>query len=90
MRNSLFFSAALSVTAQKYKLSKQQTMVFSCAVAGLSNKEIGFVLRRAENTVELHMTAILHKFKVNSRAKLIARFWMASFEELENVLTCRP
>lgn len=62
------------------KLTPQQSAVLALVVQGLSNKEVGVRLGKAENTVELHMTQLMRKFKVESRSRLIAKFWMRSLE----------
>lgn len=58
-----------------WKLSPRQAQVLALLVSGGSNKEIARQLATAENTAELHVTALLRKANVASRTQLIARFW---------------
>jgi DNA-binding CsgD family transcriptional regulator len=58
-----------------WHLTPRQTEVLAHVVAGLANKEIAAELGCAEKTVELHVTRILRKAGVTSRAQLTARFW---------------
>jgi DNA-binding CsgD family transcriptional regulator len=58
-----------------WKLSPRQADVLPLLVLGAANKEIAQRLGTAENTVEFHVTALLRKAKVPSRAQLAARFW---------------
>ncbi len=57
------------------ELTPQQLRVLMCIADGLLNKQIAYELSLAENTVKVHVTAILRKLGVNSRtqAALIAR-----------------
>ena len=57
------------------ELTSRQSEVFTSMVRGLSNKEIAAALGCAEKTVELHVTQILQKARVQGRTQLIARFW---------------
>ncbi len=54
-------------------LTERQTNVFDCIVQGLSNKEIARELLLTESTVKTHVAAILQKFQVSSRGKLMAQ-----------------
>ncbi len=58
-----------------YGLSDRQFAVLQEIIAGCGNKEIGFRLGCAESTVELHVTALLRKVGVQSRAQLTAKYW---------------
>jgi DNA-binding CsgD family transcriptional regulator/PAS domain-containing protein len=53
-------------------LTPRQLAVFELVVAGLSNKQVASRLGISEGTVELHMTAIMRKARVESRAALLA------------------
>jgi DNA-binding NarL/FixJ family response regulator len=44
---------------------------------GDSNKDIAAQLGCTESTVEVHVSALLKKAGVDSRSKLIARYWRA-------------
>lgn len=65
----------LEAAAEAWQLTARQREVLAPVVEGASNKEIAVMLDCAENTVELHITRILGKAKVPSRARLIAHFW---------------
>lgn len=54
-------------------LTPQQRKVLSLVVDGLRNREIADDLGIAENTVKIHVSAILAKLNLPSRAALIAR-----------------
>jgi DNA-binding CsgD family transcriptional regulator len=58
-----------------WSLTRRQTEVLEILVRGKSNKEIASSLACAENTVELHITQLLRRASVSSRAELIARYW---------------
>jgi DNA-binding CsgD family transcriptional regulator len=58
-----------------WKLTRRQADVLRHLVAGRANKEIAKALSTAENTIELHVTALLRKTGLTSRTQLIARFW---------------
>jgi len=57
-------------TAQN--LSARQRDVMKLIVRGLSNKEIACTLNLAEDTVKIHVAALLRKFGVNRRAAVAA------------------
>lgn len=50
-------------------LTPQQFRVLMCVADGLANKQIAFQLGMAENTVKVHLTAILRKLDCNSRTQ---------------------
>jgi DNA-binding CsgD family transcriptional regulator len=66
----------LAAAAEKWRLTLRQTEVLRCLVHGAANKEIAFELACVEGTVELHVTALLCKAGVKTRAQLMARFWL--------------
>lgn len=68
----------LTAAEATWRLTSRQAEVLRHVAQGASNKEIARELGCAENTVELHVTKLLHKASVPSRTRLIARFW-ASF-----------
>lgn len=68
-------SERLESVSIAWDLTRRQIDVLKLLVGGQTNKEIGDELGCAENTVELHMTQLLRKADVSSRARLIARFW---------------
>ena len=53
------------------RLSGRQTAVLDLVAAGKSNKQIAWELSISETTVKAHMTVILRKLGVNSRAQAI-------------------
>jgi DNA-binding NarL/FixJ family response regulator len=61
-----------------WKLTKREAEVLSALAAGHSNKEIAAALACAPRTIERHVSAILAKAKIESRARLVATFWRAS------------
>jgi DNA-binding NarL/FixJ family response regulator len=69
-------TARLAVAEQQWKLSTRQREVLRRIVMGDSNKEIMAELGLREGTVETHVTALLRKANVDTRARLVASFWM--------------
>jgi len=63
--------------SQEAKLTARQTDVLALLVLGESNKGIASRLQCVERTIELHVTAVLRKAHVDSRAALIARFFQS-------------
>lgn len=61
----------------RWELTPRQRDVLALVVQGLPNKTISDTLRCAASTVELHVSALLKKAGVESRAELVARFWSA-------------
>jgi DNA-binding CsgD family transcriptional regulator len=61
-------------------LTPRQAEVLGWVIEGASNKEIAEQLGCAENTIELHVTKLLQKAGVASRARLIAQFWSGFYE----------
>ncbi|NOU30989.1 MAG: LuxR family transcriptional regulator [Polyangiaceae bacterium] len=59
----------------RWRLTKRQAQVLAVVVHGKSNKEVADELHCAENTVELHITQLLRRAGVKSRAELIAHYW---------------
>jgi len=53
-------------------LSGRERDVLGCLVAGSSNREIGQQLYIAESTVRFHVSSILRKLGVRTRAEVIA------------------
>lgn len=65
----------VDVARADWGLTRRQVDVLRHVVQGKTNKEVASALGCADNTVELHLTQILRKARVSSRAQLIARFW---------------
>lgn len=51
------------------QLTPQQVRVLMCVADGLLNKQIAYELGLAENTVKVHVTAILRKLECHSRTQ---------------------
>lgn len=57
------------LAGQLAQLTPQQFRVLMCLADGLLNKQIAHELNLAENTVKVHVTAILRKLDCNSRTQ---------------------
>jgi len=57
------------LAARLARLTPQQFRVLLCVADGLLNKQIAHELGLAENTVKVHVTAILKKLECNSRTQ---------------------
>jgi DNA-binding NarL/FixJ family response regulator len=55
------------LAARLAHLTPQQMRVLLCMADGLLNKQIAHALQLAENTVKVHVTAVLHKLGCRSR-----------------------
>lgn len=61
--------------ASLWRLTPRQASVMALLVEGLANKEIALRLGCSVGTIENHVTCILRRAKVGSRAALTAAFW---------------
>lgn len=63
------------LAAKLSQLTPQQMRVLMCIADGLLNKQIAHELRLAENTVKVHVAAVLHKLGCHTRthAALLAK-----------------
>lgn len=61
--------ADAQLAEQLAQLTPQQFRVLMCIADGLLNKQIAYELGLAENTVKVHITAILRKLDCNSRTQ---------------------
>lgn len=68
-------SSRLAERASRWRLTERQTTVLGWLVQGLANKDIASRLNIVLGTVELHVSAILRKARVDSRTALIAAYW---------------
>ena len=68
-------AARLPRVAALWSLTTRQTDVLALLARGQPNKTIASSLTCSVRTVELHVTALLDKADVESRAELVARFW---------------
>lgn len=65
----------LEAFAREGELTPRQVEVLRELLRGSSNKKIAETLDCAEVTVEVHVSALLRKGKVKSRAALLAKLW---------------
>lgn len=68
-------AAMLGLARQRWSLTPRQAEVLGLLARGLSNHVIAITLHCSVRTVEIHVTALLGKVGVESRAALVARFW---------------
>lgn len=69
-------TAAVTLTAaRRWGLTRREQEILVQIAAGRANKAISSELGCSEKTVELHVTNLLRKAEVDSRAALIARLW---------------
>lgn len=61
--------ADAQLAARLAQLTPQQIRVLMCMADGLLNKQIAYELGLAENTVKVHVTAILRKLECHSRTQ---------------------
>jgi len=69
----------LELATPAWKLTPRQTDVMRLVARGDTNKDIAATLGCAENTIELHVTALLRRAGCSSRTQLVARFWTESW-----------
>lgn len=75
IRDGYFHIPTSSVLAQwlrQFDLSKREGEIVGLVIEGLSNKAIGETLHISEKTVKTHMSSIMKKTGVNSRAALMS------------------
>jgi DNA-binding CsgD family transcriptional regulator len=65
--------AQLAAAATRWSLTPRETEVASWIVRGATNQRIAAELGCAEHTVEVHVTRILAKSDLTSRAELVAK-----------------
>ena len=68
--------ARLATAATTWQLSPRMLETLMLLAAGLSNKEIACARGRSEVTIEYHVTALLRRAGVDTRARLMAKFWL--------------
>ena len=71
-------SARLEDVSRRFILTPRQLDVLALLVRGATNKAIADSLSCSNNTVEVHVSALLAKVGAQSRAELVARFWSES------------
>lgn len=69
------FETRLELARREWRLTDTQVAVLRLVARGLANKEIATELGRAAGTTELHVSAILKRAEVDSRGRLLAKFW---------------
>jgi DNA-binding CsgD family transcriptional regulator len=69
------FATRLERGARTWRLTARHIEVTALVVRGLSNKDIAARLDCAMHTVELHVTEVLKRARVESRSALVAAFW---------------
>ena len=67
--------ARLALATARWGLTAKQARVLSHVAQGHANKTVAARLGCADNTVELHVTALLARAEAESRAQLVAKFW---------------
>ncbi|MHB8878454.1 MAG: response regulator transcription factor [Myxococcaceae bacterium] len=65
----------LRMAARRWGLTPRQVDVLAQLATGAANRTIAAELGCGESTIELHVTALLHRSGSESRAALVARFW---------------
>lgn len=65
----------LASARARWTLTPRQAEVLDLLAQGLPNRSIAEELGCVERTVEVHITALLQKARLESRAALIASFW---------------
>ncbi|HEY4393429.1 MAG TPA: LuxR C-terminal-related transcriptional regulator [Polyangia bacterium] len=69
------FAGRLERVAAEWRLTPRQVEVVALVARGYANKEISASLDCALHTVELHVTEILRRAGLQSRAALVAQIW---------------
>ncbi len=65
----------LKAAVERWQLTTKQSEVLGWLVRGAANKTIAVARACAEGTIELHVTAMMAKAQVETRAQLVAKFW---------------
>jgi len=68
---------AVSVFAERFKLTAKESQILSLLSQGLSNKDIAAVTAVTEPTVKAHLTHIFQKTGASSRLSLLAKMMRA-------------
>ena len=66
----------VAAAAIAWRLSRRQAQVLLLLALGESNKEIAARFDCAEVTVEYHVSALLRRSGAETRARLLAKFWL--------------
>jgi DNA-binding CsgD family transcriptional regulator len=70
-----FAQERLAHAARAWRLTPRQTQVLDRLARGEANKDIATKIGRSVRTVEVHVSTILTRARVASRAELVAKFW---------------
>jgi DNA-binding NarL/FixJ family response regulator len=62
-----------TLAASRWGLTAKQRAVLALVLEGYSNKQIAAALECAENTIEVHVTAVLRKSGARTRAQVVQR-----------------
>ena len=54
------------------KFTYKESQIMRYIADGKTNKEIGYILGRSEETIKSHVSDILHKLNANGRAHAVA------------------
>ncbi|AKV03027.1 Transcriptional regulator, LuxR family [Labilithrix luteola] len=76
--------ARVAYASNVWELTRRQAEVLSLVVHGHANRAIAERLSCAVRTVEVHISSLLMKASVDSRAGLVARFWTFGLEGPED------
>jgi DNA-binding CsgD family transcriptional regulator len=69
----------LARATKVWALTPREVEVLELVTLGKTNADIGCVLACAPRTVEIHVTRLLEKARLENRASLVARFWAGEF-----------
>lgn len=65
----------LKLAAGSWALTSAEATVLACVLRGLTTAAIATELRRSSRAVELYLTRLMKKARVDNRASLIAKVW---------------
>ena len=68
----------LRAAVVRWRLTKREGQVLDTLSLGMSNKDLALTLGCARKTIEIHVSAILRKAGVGTRAALVAAVWMGA------------
>jgi DNA-binding CsgD family transcriptional regulator len=72
------FASRIERARRTWRLTPRQAQVLGRVVHGDSNKQIAERFRCTENTIEVHVSALLRKARAQGRVGLASRFWTLS------------
>jgi DNA-binding NarL/FixJ family response regulator len=71
----------LTQAIDAWRLSARMVETLLLVVTGLSNKEIAVYRDRAEVTIEYHITTLMRRAQVDTRSRLVGKFWLGLEEQ---------